>query len=84
MSEEVQSERPETMEEAVQRIAFEIVEEAPQVARMLVLMQRKDGTARSIDTGLTVDEAKNAIMGYHSWLDQCIGREMEKNEKDSR
>jgi hypothetical protein len=78
---ELNSEGPETIEEACQRIAFAIVEEAPKLSKLLVLMQRTDGSGRSIDTGLTVDQAKFVVMSFHSWLDQCLGREMERNGK---
>jgi hypothetical protein len=67
-----------TNEEACSRIAFTIVEEAPKLSKLLVLMLRKDGTGRSIDNGLTADEAKEMVMSFHSWVDQCLGKEKKK------
>ncbi len=78
---EASGNRPETTEEACQRIAFEIVQEAPKIAELLVLVQRTDGTGTAIDTGLTVDRAKVLVMSFHSWLDQCLGRDIERAEK---
>lgn len=69
---------PETNEEACMQIAFCVVEEAPRLKRLLVLMEREDGTSRSIDNGLTADEAKGLVMSFHSWIDQCMGRERER------
>ncbi len=61
-------ETPETM-------AFRIVEESPRLTKLLVLAVRKDGSSFSLDNGLTVDEAKTMAIHFHSWLDQCMGRE---------
>jgi hypothetical protein len=67
-----------TNEDACSRIAYLILEEVPHIAKLLVLIARQDGTARSIDNGLSADEAKALVMSFHSWTDQCIGRNKEK------
>jgi hypothetical protein len=71
----------ETEEEACTRIAYQIVEEAPRIKGLLVLIARKDGTARSIDNGLTAEESKHFVMSFHSWVDQCIGRDAETDDR---
>jgi hypothetical protein len=61
----------------VRTIAARIVEEDAQIAKLLVLGVRKDGSSFSLDNGLTADEAKTLTIHFHSWLDQCLGREQE-------
>jgi hypothetical protein len=66
-------------EDACSQIAFRIVETAEQIDQLLVLTLRKDGSGRSMDNGLTADEAKNLVMSFHSWVDQSLGRDMERS-----
>ena len=61
-------------------IAFRIAEEDGRIDKLLVLAVRKDGTSFSIDNGLTAEEGKRLAMDFHSWLDQCLGREMERGK----
>ncbi len=56
-------------------IAGRLIEEDQKIAKLLVLAVRKDGSSFSLDNGLTVDEAKTMAIHFHSWLDQCMGRE---------
>ena len=56
-------------------IAAYVAGEEENVAKLLVLAVRKDGSSFSLDNGLTVDEAKTMAIHFHSWLDQCMGRE---------
>lgn len=63
----------------VRAIAARIVEEDTQITKLLVLGVRKDGSSFSLDNGLTADEAKTLTIHFHSWLDQCLGREQEKD-----
>lgn len=72
------SEKPETMQEAVEKIAFWVMEHASTAKRVLVLIEGADGVNHSMDNGLTVDEAKTLVMDFHSWLDECQGREKER------
>jgi hypothetical protein len=64
-----------------QAIAARIVEEdaVAGIAKLLVLVVRKNGSSFSMDNGLTADEAKTLTIHFHSWLDQCLGREQEKD-----
>jgi hypothetical protein len=73
-------EQMEMNEDACGRVAYEILEEAPRLIQLLVLMLKQDGTFRSIDNGLTADEAKTLVASFRSWLDQCRVRKEIKTE----
>ena len=46
------SEKPETMQEAVEKIAFWVMEHASTAKRVLVLIEGADGVNHSMDNGL--------------------------------
>jgi hypothetical protein len=51
-------------------IAARLVEEDQNIAKLLVLAVRKDGSSFSFDNGLTVDEAKTLSVHFSAWLDK--------------
>ena len=63
-------------------IAARIAEEDTNLAKLLVLAVRKDGSSFSLDNGLTADEAKSLSIHFQSWADRCLGREMEREERE--
>lgn len=66
-------------ETAPLEIAARIAGEDENLAKLLVLAVRKDGSSFSLDNGLTVDEAKSMAIHFHTWVDHCLGREEEKD-----
>jgi len=52
------------------------------IAKLLVLCVRKNGSSFSLDNGLTADEAKTLSIHFQSWLDRCLGREMEQEGRE--
>ena len=61
-------------------IAARIAGEEENLAKLVVLAVRKDGSSFSMDNGLTADEAKTLIIHFHTWVDRCLGREEQKDE----
>lgn len=59
-------------------IAFRLHDEAENIDQVLVLIRTKDKRSLSMDNGLTATDAKEMAMSFHSWVDQCLGREMER------
>lgn len=68
----------EVEQKTVEQIAFWLMEQAPEEKKVLILIERQDGTNRSMDNGLKATEAKELLMSLHSYIDQCLGREMER------
>jgi hypothetical protein len=60
-------------------IAAKVAEESPQLAKLLVLAVRKDGSSFSFDNGLTVDEAKTMSVHFNAWLDKYSGQTEDTN-----
>jgi hypothetical protein len=63
-------------------IAFSIADESPQLAKLLVVGYRLDGSTFTLDSGLTVDEAKEMVQAFISWMDVCIGRDIERASRE--
>jgi hypothetical protein len=64
-----------TFPETPAAIAARLIEEDTQIAKLLVLVVRKDGTSFSCDNGLTIDEAKTLTVHFNTWLDKYSGQE---------
>lgn len=62
-------------------IAYYIADNSATIVKMLVLGFKTDGSTFILDTDLTADEGKKLCLGFCSWVDQSLGREMER-EKD--
>ena len=60
-------------------ISFRIADRQKEIDKILVLMLFKNGSSSSLDNGLTAEEAKQMVDAFKSWIDQCLGREMERN-----
>jgi hypothetical protein len=56
-------------------IAAYVAGEEENIAKLLVLAVRRDGSSFSLDNGLTADEAKTMAIHFHSWVDRCLGME---------
>lgn len=63
-------------------IAARIAGEEGNLAKLLVLAVRRDGSSFSLDNGLTADEAKTLTIHFQTWVDQCLGREMEREGRE--
>jgi hypothetical protein len=63
-------------------IAFEICDNSPELVKLLAIGCRADGSFFTRDTGLTVDEAKELCAQFVSWMDQCLGREIERAARE--
>jgi len=60
-------------------IAYYIADQSKLIIKMLVVGYKTDGSTFILDTDLTADEAKKLCTGFISWIDQSLGREMERN-----
>lgn len=63
-------------------IAFSIANESPEVIKLLVIGYRINGSTFSMDTGISVDEAKEMCAQFISWMDRCVGRDIERAAQD--
>jgi hypothetical protein len=63
-------------------IAFEISDNSRDIVKLLVIGFRTNGSIIALDTGLTVDEAKELCGQYVSWMDRCLGREIERAARE--
>lgn len=72
---------PESPKDAL-AIAFDISDHSAEIDKLLVIGVRLNGSVLSYDTGLTVDEAKRMCAAFISWMDQSIGRELERESRD--
>lgn len=61
-------------------MAFAIADESRDIVKLLAIGCRSNGSIFTLDTGLTVDEAKELCSQFVSWMDQCLGREMERSQ----
>jgi hypothetical protein len=68
-----------TFPETPAAIAARLIEESGQIAKLLVLAVRKDGSSFSFDNGLTVDEAKTLSVHFSAWLDKYSGQAEDTN-----
>lgn len=64
-------------------IAYEICDQSKQLVKLLAIGSRVDGSMFIQDTGLTVDEAKELCKQFVSWMDVCIGREIERAAQEN-
>ena len=62
-------------------LAYQIADESSEIVKMLVIGYRANGSTFTLDTGLTVDQAKEMSRAYISWIDECIGRDIERASK---
>lgn len=63
-------------------IAFQLADESPEVVKLLVIGYRANGSTFTLDTGVTVDEAKEMCSQFISWMDRCVGRDIERAARD--
>lgn len=68
-----------TFPETPAAIAARLIEENGQIAKLLVLAVRKDGSSFSFDNGLTADEAKTLSVHFNAWLDKYSGQVEDTN-----
>lgn len=59
-------------------ISFAIADESRDIVKLLAIGYRSNGSIFTLDTGLTVAEAKELCAVFVTWMDQCIGREIER------
>ncbi len=59
-------------------IAARIAGEDTNLAKLLVLAVRRDGSSFSLDNGLTADEAKTMAVHFETWVD---GKDREGSEE---
>ena len=68
------------MPETPVEIAAYLAGEDANLAKLLVLAVRKDGSSFSLDNGLTADEAKTLTIHFQAWLERCLRKEEQKEQ----
>lgn len=59
-------------------IGYDIMDNSADLVKLLAIGSRADGSFFLRDTGLTVDEAKELCAQFVSWMDRCLGRDLER------
>lgn len=59
-------------------IGYELCDQSRDIVKLLAIGYRSNGSIFTLDTGLTVAEAKELCAVFVTWMDQCIGREIER------
>lgn len=63
-------------------IGYEICDQSRDIVKLLAIGCRADGSFFTRDTGLSVDEAKELCVQFVSWMDVCLGREIERAARE--
>lgn len=61
-------------------MSFQLADESKQLVKVLVIAERVDGSFLTLDSDLTANEAKILCSAFVSWIDQALGRELERGK----
>jgi hypothetical protein len=59
-------------------IGYNIMDDSKEIAKMLVVGIRVNGSAFSYDTGISIEEAKELCSQFIAWMNHYIGKEIER------